>query len=109
MPKKMKRAALISALSDKFANKNIVIVNEVNFKAAKTKEAAKLLQNLNLKGKNMVALAEINEKEQKAFRNLEKTKTIQVSQLNTYEVLNFKKLLLTVKSVEAIEALWGKK
>jgi large subunit ribosomal protein L4 len=109
MPKKMKRLALLSALSEKFANQNILIIDEINFKEPKTKEAERMLENLNFKGKNAIVLDKLEDKEKRALRNLAETKTLKVSELNTYAVLNFKKLLLTTKAVSALKEIWGAK
>ncbi len=105
MPKTMKRKALASALSDKVLEKNLIVINEINFKEPKTKEASLLLKNLNLNGKSLLAAEAFAEKETKALNNLKATKIMTVSNLNTYEVLNTKKLLITQKGIEAIEKL----
>ncbi len=107
-PKTMKRKALANALSDKVLEKALVIVNEINFKEAKTKEASLLLKNLNLDGKHIIAAPQFSEKETKALRNLKNTKYMRVADLNTYEVLNTKRLVLTKEGVNEIEKLLTK-
>ncbi len=102
-PKKMKKAALISALSSKYSEKNIVVLNKLDFKEAKTKEAASLIKNLALRGKTTLVTDKIESKESRAVKNLESTKLISVVDLNTYEVLNNKKLLLTKDAVVKIQ------
>lgn len=109
-PKKMKKAALISALSDKFTQKGILVLNEINFKEPKTKEAAKMFRDLDIKGKTMVIMPEFKEKEILSLRNLPKIKSVRMAELNTYEVLNYKKLLFTKETIEKIPAfLLGEK
>lgn len=103
MPKKMKKAALISALAEKFAEKAIVVLKELKFKEAKTKEAARMLKSLEFNGKSMVVVLEVGETEKRALRNLEGTKTLIFKDLNTYEVLNNKKMLITKDAILKIQ------
>ena len=107
LPKKMKQKALVSALSDKVKEGGLVILNDINFKEPKTKEAALMLKNLNVSAKSLVTLPEFGEKETKALRNLKEIRLLKTADLNTYEVLNTKKLLITKSGVEAIEKLLG--
>jgi large subunit ribosomal protein L4 len=109
-PKKMKKAALISALSSKLGEKNLLVLNKLDFKEAKTKEAATLVKNLQIKGKITMVAEKIEEKESRALKNLKDTKLINVLDLNTYEVLNNKKLLLTKSAIVKLqERLLGSK
>lgn len=108
MPKKMRKSALISALSDKFANKKITVIEEINFKEPKTKEAVNLLKKLDLKGKNLIVADKFEEKEKRALGNLEKIKTFRANDLNTYEVLNYTKMLITKAGIESLRN-WGEK
>ena len=102
-PKKMKKAALISALSSKYSEKNIIVLNKLEFKEAKTKAAALLIKNLELKGKTTIVTDKIESNESRAVKNLEGAKLISAVDLNTYEALNNKKLLLTKGAVEKIQ------
>jgi len=103
LPKKMKKAALISALSSKFGEKALIILNKLDFKEAKTKEAAALIKNLELAGKTTFVTDKIETKESRAVKNLKDTKLISLAELNTFEVLNNKKLLLTKEAVTKLQ------
>jgi len=103
LPKKMKKAALISALASKFREKNLIVLNKLEFKEAKTREAQALIKNLQLKGKSILVDEKTNEKEIRAIKNLKNTKLLSISDLNTYEVLNNQKLLLTKKAAEKLQ------
>ena len=105
LPKKMRRAALASALSDKLQERALLVLKEINFKEAKTKEAAKLLKNLEIKENSLLADTKFEEKETKALRNLKNTKIMPARNLNTYEILQAKKLLITSEGVAEIEKL----
>ncbi len=102
-PKKMKRAALISALSSKVGDKALLVLSKLDFKEAKTKEAVLLIKKLELKGKSTIVLDKVETKEARAIRNLPATKLISVADLNTYETLDNKKLLLTKAAVEKLQ------
>jgi large subunit ribosomal protein L4 len=106
-PKKMRRKALACALSDKVLGNDLVVLNNIEFKEPKTKEAAAMLKNLNIDSKGLVASNEFGEKEVKALRNLKEIKLIKAVDLNTYEVVNSKKVLITKKGVEQVEKLLG--
>ncbi len=102
-PKKMKRAALISALSSKFDEKGLLVLSKLSFKEAKTKEAAAMVKNLDLKGRITFVTDKIETTESRAIKNLKDTRLIAVADLNTYEVLDNKKLLLTKEAVSKLQ------
>ncbi len=106
MPKKMKQKALLSALSVKFGDKSLVIIKDLELKGAKTKEAFGILKKLELKGKVLVVTSELKDNQKLAFRNIEDTKVATVNNLNTYQVLDNKKLLLTKEAVKKMEELF---
>lgn len=103
LPKKMKQKALISALSAKFQDKGLLVIKNLDLKVAKTKEASDIFKNLNIKDKALVVDAVINSKEKLAFRNLEVAKLTTVATLNSYLVLDNKKLLLTKEAIKKLE------
>ena len=109
MPKKMKQKALLSALSVKFGDKSLVVIKDLELKAAKTREAFEILKKLDLKGKVLVVISELKENQKLAFRNIEDTKVSTVNNLNTYQVLDNKKLLLTKEAVKKMEELFVEK
>jgi large subunit ribosomal protein L4 len=87
-PKKMVKAALRSALSDRFADGKIVVLEGgFGFPEAKTKHAAALLTTLDLTGRVMVVVERDDETAGKAFRNLQEVKLVLVDELNAYDVL----------------------
>lgn len=106
MPKKMKKAALFSALSSKARNNEIKIVKNLDKIEQKTKEMTKVLKNLNLDGKNnrvLLVLPSDLTNVQKASRNIEGVNTTVAQRLNTYEVLDNKMLLMMDLAVEEIK------
>lgn len=102
--KKVKRLARKSALSNKAANGNIVVVEDFSFEAPKTKEYLNILQQLAVGGEKTVLVTSDFEKEvYLSSRNVPKTQTIRASDLNTYEIMNAGKLILAEGAVEKIK------
>ncbi len=87
-PKKMIRAALRSALSDRFAGGRVVVLQDgFGFTEAKTREAVALLTALGLDGKVLVVVSRDDESAVKAFRNLQGIQLVLNEELNAYDVL----------------------
>lgn len=107
--KKLKAVARKSALSYKAKENNILVLDRVEFDSIKTKNYVALVNNLNVAGeKTLLVLPELNKNVYLSSRNLAKTKVITVDQLNTYDVLNAGKLLLTSDSVKTLEEAFAK-
>jgi len=107
--KKLKVVARKSALSYKAKDSNVLILDEVNFDSIKTKTYAKMIADLNVSNeKTLMVLPAINNNVYLSSRNLKKVKVITADQLNTYDVLNAGKLLLTVDSVKILEEALAK-
>src|ERR1700754_3496520 len=108
--KKLKSLARKSALSYKAKDNNILVLEDFNFDAVKTKTYIKMEADLNVTNDKtllVVAGAE-NNNVYLSSRNLKKTKVISVEQLNTYDVLNAGKLLLTTGAVKTLEEALAK-
>ena len=85
--KKVKRAALRSALSDRAGDQRIVVVRELAFATPRTKDAVRALDALEAAGKVLVVLADRDEPTVRSLRNLPSVHTLSVDQLNTHDVL----------------------
>jgi len=107
--KKLKALARKSALSYKAQENNIVVLDEVNFDSIKTKSYVKLVADLNVTNeKTLLVLPVLNKNVYLSSRNLKKAKVITAADLNTYDVLNATKLLLTTETVKALEEAFAK-
>jgi large subunit ribosomal protein L4 len=107
--KKLKSLARKSALSYKAQDNNILVLEDVSFDAIKTKTYVKMVADLNVTDvKTLLVLASANENVYLSSRNLKKTKVITADQLNTYDVLNAGKLLLTEGAVKTLEEALAK-
>lgn len=102
--KKVKRLARASALTYKAKNNGIVVVEDFNFEAPKTKQYVEILNNLKLNDKKtLLVIAEPNNNVYLSSRNLQGARVITASELNTYDILNANYLILAESSVKKIE------
>jgi large subunit ribosomal protein L4 len=103
--KKVKRLARASALSQKFANQQIVVVKDFDFDQPKTKEFKKVLDSLKIADKKSIfAFGEPNKNVYLSSRNLEHNKVLNYSQLNTYNILDNNILVLSLSALEKLES-----
>lgn len=107
MPKKMRRAALRSALSAKAAEAEIVVLDELKLAEIKTKEMAAALRALVGDDSVLILMAGPDEVVEKSARNLPSAKTLRAEYLNIRDVLGYKRLLLPLSALEAISAHLG--
>ncbi|MBO5086242.1 MAG: 50S ribosomal protein L4 [Paludibacteraceae bacterium] len=102
--KKLKQLARKSALAYKAAQGEIVIVDNIQFDAPKTKEFVQMTNNLKIHDKkSLVILPEANKFVYLSARNLQKTNVITVSELNTYTILNCNAVVLTEATLAGID------
>ena len=108
--KKLKVLARKSALSYKAKDSSIVVLEDFNFDSIKTKNYIKMEADLNVTNdKTLLVLAGAeNNNVYLSSRNLKKTKVISVEQLNTYDVLNAGKLILTTGALKTLEEALAK-
>jgi len=107
MPRKMRRAALRSALSVKAAQSGIVIVDEMRLASAKTGEMAKALRGLVGAGTTLIVLPAADEQVERSVRNLAQAKILRANYLNIRDILGFDRLLLPLGSLEVIQSYLG--
>ena len=99
--KKVKALARKSALSYKAQENAIIVVEDFEFEAPKTKEFISLTQNLKVDGKKLlVVLPESNKNVYLSARNLQKSECILAANVNTYKVLNADVMVVTEKSLD---------
>jgi large subunit ribosomal protein L4 len=104
LPKKLKRVALKSALTSKVNDGNIIVLDELKFEQPKTKEMVNVLKALNnVDIKTLVVVAGVDENVVKSIRNIKGVKVINTNNLNTYDILNHEKLIITKEAVEKVE------
>ncbi|MBU1863968.1 MAG: 50S ribosomal protein L4 [Candidatus Omnitrophica bacterium] len=104
IPKQIRKKALISALSKKFKEKSIVVVDDISFDEPKTKLVYRMLSKLKIEGKNtLMFMNEHDEMVERASRNIAKLSFKKASDANAYHVLRKQILLFDKKGIKAIE------
>lgn len=107
VPKKVRRAALCSALSTRASLGELVVVETFGFEKARTQQAVKMLQALNAP-KALVVTSTEHVNLHLSIRNLPTAKYIRAEGVNVYDVLKYDRLVLSVDAVRALEARLGK-
>ena len=101
--RKERRLALKSALTYKANDKEIVVVDDIKLKTNKTKDFKDLLKAIKVEGKALVVVKELTDELILASRNLRNIKLIESHEINTYDVLNYKTLVITEEAVKMLE------
>ena len=107
VPKKVRRLAFKSALTSKLNAEELIVVDALELKEAKTKIMADVLKKLNATRKALVVLPEKDETVVRATANLAEAKTTYVNTLNVYDILNAGKVVLTKAAKESIEEVFA--
>ncbi|MBO6534297.1 MULTISPECIES: 50S ribosomal protein L4 [Flavobacteriaceae] len=103
--KNMKRLARKSALSLKSKEQSLVVVEDFNFEAPKTKDFVKFLSSLGIENKkSLIVLGGTNNNVYLSSRNLDRSEVVTGSELNTYKIVNATSLVLTESALEGIES-----
>ncbi len=105
MNKKERRKALFSVLSSKLANKDLIVVDKIDFKEAKTKNMIEVFTKLPYNEKALLAIPAKNEIIEKAARNIPYVKAILVDYLNIKDLLKYKTLVLLKDSLTNLDKL----
>lgn len=110
MSKAMKKKALFSALTSKLKEKEVIAIKGLGKVEPKTKEMAKIITSLPLKGKKkiLLVLPTILDNVIRAGRNLAGVDLAQANQLNTYQILNHDQLVLMEESIEKLKETFAK-
>ena len=109
MPKKMRRGALRSALSERVREGNVIVVEGWSLEKPKTKDFVASLSTLGLEGKTLIVDTFDNENLMLSARNLQRAKVVNSLGLNIYDLLYHEKLVLSQAAVEELERLLGSK
>lgn len=106
--KKLKRLARISALSYKVQNDGIKVVDDLQLGSHKTKGMVEVMKNLQLsEKKSLIVLLESNNFVSLSSRNLPLIKVVNVSNLNTYDIMNAENLLFVEASARKLDEMYG--
>ena len=107
VPKKVKRLAMKSALTSKVENNEIIVIDELNFDAPKTKDMVNLLKKLNADRKALIVTAEKNENVIRSANNIPAIQTTVVNNLNVYDILKYNSFIITKDAVRKVEEVYA--
>lgn len=105
LPKKMRKRAMCSAISERLREGNLVIVSEWKFDHPKTKEFIATLETLNLSGRTLIVDSLKNTNLMLASRNVQTAKVVNSYGVNIYDLVNHQKVVLTPKTVEELTGI----
>ena len=104
---KAKSVALLSALSQKIRDDEVIFVDEIKVSEAKTREMAAFLKAFNLKKSVLLVMDNSDEAVLRASANIASISTIAANQINTYDVVKNAKLVISKQAVQQIEEVYG--
>lgn len=105
--KKVRRLAMKSALSSKVLDNEIVVVDAMKLEEFKTKTVVEMLKALNVTGKALIVMPEIDKKVIKSANNIPGVKTTLVNTLSVYDILNYDKFVVVKDAVAKIEEVYA--
>ena len=106
MNRKEKRAALKSALTSRVEEKKFIVVDEIAFEEAKTKNFAKMLKSLEVE-KALVVLEDGNVNAERSARNIADVKTARTNTINVYDIMKYNTVIATKAAVANIEEVYA--
>ena len=106
IPSSMKRVAMVSALTSKVQNNEMVVLESLDFEAPKTKQVVDMLKAFEAK-KTLIITAESNENVYKSARNIEGVAVLPVNNINVYDLLKYPTVMVTKDAVTKIEEVYA--
>ena len=106
IPKSMKVVAMKSALTSKVVDGEMIVVDNLDFEAIKTKQVVDMLKAFEAK-KTLIITAESNEVVYKSARNIEGVTVMPANNINVYDLLKFGKVIITKDAVSKIEEVYA--
>ncbi|MBO5322324.1 MAG: 50S ribosomal protein L4 [Clostridia bacterium] len=105
--KKVRRLALLSALSDKVLGGNLIVLDELKLDSYKTKTVADCLKAINAGKKALIVLEDNNAFAVKSIANIKGAKSAQVNTINTYDIINADTLVIVKGAVAKLEEVYA--
>ena len=107
VPKKVRRLAMKSALTSKFNEGSIIVVDEIKLAETKTKLMAEVLKNLGVEKKALLVLNGKDESVIRASKNIPTVKDAYVNTINVYDLLNADKIVVLKAAMENIQEVYA--
>lgn len=108
IPKKEKRAALAAALSAKVKDSRMIVLDKIELAAPKTKDMSGLLKALGVGESALVLLPAENKNVTLAARNIPTVKVVRMENINVYDLLKYRYLIMTQDALTTIQEVYGK-
>ncbi|MCK5534650.1 50S ribosomal protein L4, partial [bacterium] len=103
LPKKKKRLALKGALSNKLKAGEVLVLDSLELKEPKTKMMSKILSGIKTKKSTLIVIAKVDKMLLRAARNIQGVKIIVGKDLNVYDVLKYRKMVITKEAVSMVK------
>ncbi|MBM7707519.1 50S ribosomal protein L4 [Chryseomicrobium aureum] len=107
LPKKVRRLALLSALSSKVREESLLVVDALSFDAPKTKDFVQVLKDLSIAKKALVVTADLDENVALSARNIAGITVVSASGINVLDLVGHDQLIMTKAAVEKVEEVLG--
>ena len=107
VPKKVRRLAMLSVLSAKAQDGELIVVDEISFDEPKTKEMVKMLDAIKAEKKALIVTAAKDENIVKSAANIQGIRTALVGTMNVYDILNHTSFIVTKEAIEKIEEVYA--
>lgn len=107
VPKKVRRLALKSVLTSKVLENEIIVIDEINFDAPKTKDMINFLTKINANKKALIVMDEKNINVIKSAKNIPNVQTALVNTINVYDILKYDSFIITKEAVRKVEEVYA--
>ncbi len=107
--KKVKKSSLRMVLSEKLKDGEVMVIDKFELKELSSKKASSVIKSLDLPKKTLIVLQknEIDENLTKSIKNINDVKTVASNLINTYDIINSNKLIITREAFKSIEEIWN--
>ena len=105
--KKVRRLAMKSALSSKVLDNTLLVLDNITMENYKTKDMIKMLDAVNAEKKALIVMPEVDQKVIKSAANIPGVKTTTASSVNTYDVVNADKMIISLEAAKKLEEVLG--
>ncbi|MBQ9179380.1 MAG: 50S ribosomal protein L4, partial [Firmicutes bacterium] len=103
----IRRLAMLSALSSKVKENEIIVLEDLKFDEPKTKEMVKVLENVNAEKKALIVTAEKDDNVIKSARNIPGVRTELVGTMSVYQIVNHGSFIVTKDAINKIEEVYS--
>ncbi len=107
LPKTLRRLAMLSALSAKAQENEIIVVDKLTFDEPKTKDMIRVLENLNADKKALIVTAEKDENVVRSAANIPGVRTVLATTMNVYEIIHHTNFIVTKDAIDKIQEVYS--